>query len=238
MLRRYLLARSSFVKYCVAGGMLLGLNTTRDASGIAYLASDGLGSVSEALSQSGTATGAVLYSPYGGVRYSTGTMPTSKGFTGQYADTASSGLDYYGARYYDPSLGQFTSADTVSDGINRYGYVAGNPETFTDPTGHRINCEVGPCGGHPGSTPPPPPEPVAKHKPDSGCGGVILSGNCWTQNGADDTLCIYCDRVRFDKAFFAVYGNGWGQDWGNAEIAFTQWLIYTDRIALSHYWNG
>src|SRR6185312_6720783 len=156
MLRRYLLARSSFVKYCVAGGMLLGLNTTRDASGIAYLASDGLGSVSEALSPSGTATGAVLYSPYGGVRYTSGTMPTSKGFTGQYADTASSGLDYYGARYYDPSLGQFTSADTVSDGINRYGYVKGNPETFTDPTGHRVNSEVGPCGGHPGSTPPPP----------------------------------------------------------------------------------
>ena len=63
-------------------------------------------------------------------------MPTTKGFTGQYSD-ASTGLDYYGARYYDPTLGQFTSADTVG-GLNRYGYVAGNPETATDPTGHRI----------------------------------------------------------------------------------------------------
>lgn len=71
--------------------MTLGLNTAHDASGISYLASDGLGSVSEALSPSGSATGAQLYSPYGGVRYSTGTLPTSKGFTGQYADTASSG---------------------------------------------------------------------------------------------------------------------------------------------------
>ena len=31
--------------------------------------------------------------------------------------------------------GQFTSADTVQ-GPNRYGYVAGNPETNTDPTGN------------------------------------------------------------------------------------------------------
>ena len=66
-------------------------------------------------------------------------MPTSKGFTGQRQD-ASSGLDYYGARYYDPVLGQFASADSVADGLNRYGYVHGNPTTFTDPSGHRVTC--------------------------------------------------------------------------------------------------
>ena len=32
-------------------------------------------------------------------------------------------------------MGQFTSADSVQ-GPNRYGYVLGNPETMTDPTGH------------------------------------------------------------------------------------------------------
>jgi len=42
---------------------------------------------------------------------------------------------YYHARYYDPSMGQFISAD-VAQGTNRYGYVAGNPETQTDPTGN------------------------------------------------------------------------------------------------------
>ena len=144
----------SLIKYYAAGGMTLGLNTARDASGISYLASDGLGSVSEALSPGGSATGAQLYSPYGGMRYSSGTMPTNKGFTGQYSDVASSGLDYYGARYYDPNLGQFTSADTVADGLNRYGYVRGNPETATDPTGHRMNCkEDGDCST-PGKKPP------------------------------------------------------------------------------------
>jgi RHS repeat-associated protein len=66
-------------------------------------------------------------------------MPGSYGFTGQRADSAT-GLDYYNARYYDPVAGQFTSADSVQDGLNRYAYVAGNPETRTDPSGHIINC--------------------------------------------------------------------------------------------------
>jgi RHS repeat-associated protein len=127
---------NTLVKYYSGGGLSLGENTATSASGIAYLASDGLGSVTEALNQTGSATGSVLYGPYGDVRYTSGAMPTAKGFTGQYSD-ATTGLDYYGARYYDPALSQFTSADTVS-GLNRYGYVAGNPETFTDPTGHRI----------------------------------------------------------------------------------------------------
>jgi RHS repeat-associated protein len=127
------------VKYYSAGGLSLGENTATSASGISYLASDGLGSVSEALNQTGTATGSMLYGPYGGVRYTSGTMPTAKGFTGQYGD-ASTGLDYYGARYYDPALGQFTSADTVDDGLNRYAYVHGNPETDVDPSG---NVDIG-----------------------------------------------------------------------------------------------
>jgi RHS repeat-associated protein len=59
-------------------------------------------------------------------------MPTSYGFTGQRLDP--SGLQYFNARYYDSSVGQFTSADSVQ-GPNRYAYVSGNPETMTDPTG-------------------------------------------------------------------------------------------------------
>src|SRR5260370_26854802 len=72
-------------------------------------------------------------------------MPTTLGYTGQYAD-ATTGLCYYGARYYDPLLGQFSSADTASDGQNRYGYVHGNPTTYADPTGHLIAAD-GAMGG-------------------------------------------------------------------------------------------
>ncbi|GCE17678.1 RHS repeat-associated core domain-containing protein [Dictyobacter kobayashii] len=80
------------------------------------------------------------YGPYGNQRYAQGAMGTAKGFTGQYADT--SGLDYDNARYYDPVVGQFTAPDTVQgnlQGADPYTYVAGNPETNTDPTGNRID---------------------------------------------------------------------------------------------------
>ncbi len=108
---------------------------SRSMARFSYLASDLLGSATVALNSSGTPTASQLYAPYGGTRYSNGTMPTDYGFTGQRADSAT-GLDYYSARYYDPTLGQFTSADTVLDGLNRYGYVGGNPISNTDPSGH------------------------------------------------------------------------------------------------------
>ncbi len=66
-------------------------------------------------------------------------MPTQRGYTGQLLDP--SGLHYYHARYYDGSIGQFISADTVQ-GPNRYAYVGGNPETLTDPSGHSIDCTI------------------------------------------------------------------------------------------------
>ncbi len=59
------------------------------------------------------------------------------GFTGQHSDSVT-GLDYYAARYYDPVVGQFLSADVVqgnAQGMNPYAYVGGNPETKTDPPG-------------------------------------------------------------------------------------------------------
>jgi RHS repeat-associated protein len=102
---------------------------------VSYIVSDGLSSVSGALDTAGNVTAAALYAPYGATRYSVGTMPTARSFTGMVGDP--SGLSYDHARYYDGVVGQFTTADTVQ-GPNRYGYVAGNPETMTDPTGQRL----------------------------------------------------------------------------------------------------
>ncbi|GAK57013.1 YD repeat protein [Candidatus Vecturithrix granuli] len=55
----------------------------------------------------------------------------------------SSGLLYYGARYYDPALARFITADSVYDagpqGLNRYSYALNNPILYRDPTGQFIN---------------------------------------------------------------------------------------------------
>lgn len=103
---------------------------------------------SEALDGSGHVTAQQLYGPYGAGRYSSGSMPTAKGYMGQYADAASSGLDYYHARYYDAVLGQFASADSAGDGLNRYAYVRDDPETFTDRSGRSRCDETGCSQGH------------------------------------------------------------------------------------------
>jgi RHS repeat-associated protein len=107
-----------------------------------YLATDGLGSADVTLDANGNVTASTLYAPYGSARYAIGIASTDYGFTGQHADTVT-GLDYYGARYYDPAAGQFTSADTVVPGggfdvwgLSRYAYVEGNPIARADPSGH------------------------------------------------------------------------------------------------------
>jgi RHS repeat-associated protein len=95
---------------------------------LSYLATDGQGSVSEALDSSSSVTSQQLYDPYGNARYSSRSSSTPLGYTGQWADGAT-GLDYYQARCYDPVAGQFISADAAANGLNRYGYVAGTPTT-------------------------------------------------------------------------------------------------------------
>ncbi|HLV98515.1 MAG TPA: RHS repeat-associated core domain-containing protein, partial [Ktedonobacterales bacterium] len=122
-----------------------------------YLATNGLGSISVALTASGSAQASALYYPYGGGRYSSGTMPGSYGYTGQQAD-GTTGLDDYATRYYDPLAGQFVSADTVLPGkgfdpwgLSRYAYVEGNPIARTDPTGHRVCADSVSCGTGGGS---------------------------------------------------------------------------------------
>ncbi|RLC55581.1 MAG: hypothetical protein DRI80_17590, partial [Chloroflexota bacterium] len=68
-------------------------------------------------------------------------LPTAYRYTGQRLE-AVIGLYYYRARWYDPALGRFISADTVvpnpgnPQDLNRYAYVRNNPLRYTDPTGH------------------------------------------------------------------------------------------------------
>jgi RHS repeat-associated protein len=61
-------------------------------------------------------------------------------YTGKEHDAT--GLYYFGARYYDPVLSRFITADTLYDagpqGLNRYSYALNNPILYRDPTGHQV----------------------------------------------------------------------------------------------------
>jgi len=78
----------------------------------------------------------LAYEPYGNTVYGTGNNEPSRQFTGQIKD--GTGLYFYNARYYNPTLSRFTTADTVLDGLNRYTYCGNNPVRYTDPSGNEV----------------------------------------------------------------------------------------------------
>jgi RHS repeat-associated protein len=117
-----------------------------DGSGEAtYLLDDALGSVRGVTDDGGTLTAAADYNVFGSLRNGDS---FALGFTGEQAD-AETGLTYLRARYLDPAVGRFISADTVSpnapgtQGFNGYAYVADNPASWVDPTGNLPDVDPG-----------------------------------------------------------------------------------------------
>jgi RHS repeat-associated protein len=103
------------------------------------------------------------YLPYGQERWTDGPAQTDFTFTGQRNERGF-GLVDYTARYYDPYLNRWVSADSIvpqpgdPQNLNRYSYTRNNPVLYTDPSGHCIpgvNCP-GMISGveHPGEAPP------------------------------------------------------------------------------------
>ncbi len=120
-----------------------------------FLLGDHLGSQAITTNSSGTRTGEIRYFPWGTERYTYGATPTTYHFTGQRLES-SLGLYYYGARWYDPAVGRFTSPDTLipeQQGVqawDRYAYTNNNPVKYTDPNGNMVDdgCQLGECAGN------------------------------------------------------------------------------------------
>ena len=105
-----------------------------------YTLTDQLGSASVTLDSNGDVVGEMRYYAFGETRLVTGSMLTDKLYTGQ--QQTGIGLYNYKARFYDPYLNRFISADTIvpwpgdPQNLNRYSYTRNNPIGRTDPTGH------------------------------------------------------------------------------------------------------
>jgi RHS repeat-associated protein len=99
-----------------------------------YYHQDGLGSVVGLSDAGGQLTASASYDAWGKVTASSGTLPQA-GYTGREPDAT--GLIYYRARYYDPTMRRFISRDPAGmpDGVNRYAYVRNDPVNNVDPTG-------------------------------------------------------------------------------------------------------
>ena len=81
----------------------------REGTTLRYVHQDHLSGTSVMSDSSGALISGVKFSAFGETL--SGSVPTDKLFTGQRKD--GTGLYYYGARYYDPGIGRFLSADTV-----------------------------------------------------------------------------------------------------------------------------
>jgi RHS repeat-associated protein len=112
---------------------------------------DHLKSTSALVARNGVLNVKYFYYPYGARRGVPFNTITARHFTGQYHETSlpgGEGLSFFNARWYDPKLGSFLSADSIvpaplaPQSLNRYAYVGGNPVNHRDPTGHA--CDDGP----------------------------------------------------------------------------------------------
>ena len=126
-------------KYIFAGSERIALKA--DSGELYYYHSDHLGSTS-LMTENGVVIEDLFYKPFGEkVAQQQGGFSPSHMFTGQEFDDET-GLYYYNARYYNPVIGRFVSADSVvpypddSQSFNRYSYTRNNPINFIDPSGH------------------------------------------------------------------------------------------------------
>ena len=134
---------------------------------------DHLGTPQKIIDTSGRVVWAATYDAFGQAQISLSEIENNLRFPGQYWD-AETGLHYNWNRYYDPTTGRYLSTDPVHEGLNLYGYVFGNPNSFIDPQGL---CAVRIVGG----------------LTEIISGMAMISGSCLA--GDCRRHCPYCERA-------------------------------------------
>jgi RHS repeat-associated protein len=128
----------SCTNYIYAGGTRI---AAKSGNEVFYYHQDHLGSTRIITDQNAQVAEEIAYLPFGATLSDTGAANDAHKYTGQRFD-AETGLYFYNARYYDPMLGRFISADTIvpsyadPQSLNRYSYVRNNPLMYIDPSGH------------------------------------------------------------------------------------------------------
>jgi RHS repeat-associated protein len=138
---------SNYHEYIFFAGRRVARSDPSSAS-VYYYFVDQLGSTRSVTQANGTVCFSADYYPYGKELDYITTCPQNYKFTGNERDSET-GLDYAFVRYYNPSLGRFTSADPLagsvadSQSLNHYAYVRNDPGNLIDPTGLYWVCAHG-----------------------------------------------------------------------------------------------
>ncbi|XXD82299.1 RHS repeat-associated core domain-containing protein [Pseudomonas sp. Z5-35] len=111
-----------------------------EADQLRYSLDEPHGSSSLELDRAGDLISLESFYPFGGTAWQAGRSLVEAGYktirySGKEMDT--SGLYYYGTRYYAPWLQRWVSTDPAGDidGLNLYGFVTNNPMTYADGDG-------------------------------------------------------------------------------------------------------
>ncbi|MEK6953922.1 MAG: RHS repeat-associated core domain-containing protein [Candidatus Micrarchaeota archaeon] len=111
-----------------------------------YAHRDNLGSIAAYTDEAGILSGNMIsFDSFG-----QSDEPSSK-FTGKIRD--GTGLYYFGARFYDPQIGRFSSADSMAgnairpQSLNRFTYTLNNPLKYVDPSGRSERIPFGAMEG-------------------------------------------------------------------------------------------
>jgi len=166
------------------------LITNNSITSIYFPTYDGNGNVSEYLNESGEVSAHYEYDPFGKTTVASG--PKANDFAHRFSTKpldATTGLYYYGYRFYDPNSGRWPSRDPIEErgGMNLYGFVRNSGVNWVDVLG-----EIGwqftdaygrPLPGSPGYTPWP---------TNSGGGGGQSSGS---MNWSDALEAFMLDQL-------------------------------------------
>jgi RHS repeat-associated protein len=110
--------------------------TRTDGAGARSFLTDALSSTLALTDSTGTIQTQYTFEPFGNTTTSGALSTNSYQYTGREND--GTGLYFYRARYYDPTIGRFISEDpkAYAGRSSLYNYVGGNPMTYTDPSGN------------------------------------------------------------------------------------------------------
>jgi RHS repeat-associated protein len=166
MVAKWIVTRRVSIGLLLLVSMLFSGGSVR-AGTVTYYYTDPQGTPLAQADAQGNITATFDYRPYGA--QALGTPPKGPGYTGHVNDP-DTGLVYMQARYYDPVVGRFLSADPLGPAVGnvfnfgRYEYANNNPILNIDPDGRKADpdpspgCDVGASCESCGST--------------TGCGGT------------------------------------------------------------------
>lgn len=147
LMRTVTVGTNAVTNYYVYGvGLMYQVTESATATNTLTYHYDYRGSTVALTDSGGNLTDRMEYSLYGTLTYRVGTNDTPFLFNGQYGVMSDpDGLLYMQARYYNPYLCRFISADPsgFGGGLNMYAYANGNPVSNADPFGLGALSEAG-----------------------------------------------------------------------------------------------